>query len=92
MGDIEHKARQLAAELRYDVGQFPHAGTNQRYARAAELLERLADQRRGAVEAARAAVDYLDELTVYWEIDSLPPEVADRFDAVRDALNAIGGQ
>jgi hypothetical protein len=50
------------------------------------------EQLRGAVSAAEQGVDVLDELTVYWKVGDLPPEVQDRFDAARSALAAVGGQ
>jgi len=91
MGDLVRDALQLAAELRYDVGQFPHAGTNQRYARAAELLERLADQQRGAVEAerdrVRHAIDAIEREQFYDGMACGDFKMA--LDAVRAAL---GGQ
>jgi hypothetical protein len=47
--NLADEARREATQLRYDVGQHKQAGTNWHYARAAELLERLAD----AVEVER---------------------------------------
>jgi hypothetical protein len=44
-----------------------------------------------AVSLASEAADLLEELTVYWEIDQLPPDVAGRFDAVGEALSRLGG-
>lgn len=50
------------------------------------------EQPQGAVSTAGEAVDLLDELTVYWDVDMLPPHVQDTFGAVRDKLASLRGQ